>query len=51
VVVTGCNADCHFIVASCNHSVSTNDIIAWQNVELYEVLEIILGPSHQREYN
>lgn len=32
--------DCHFIVASYKHSGSTNDIIAWQHMDLYEALEI-----------
>ena len=40
VVLARCDVDCHFIVASCNHSRSTNDIIAWQYMDLYEAVEI-----------
>jgi hypothetical protein len=40
VVLAGCDAKCRFIVASCNHSGSTNDIIAWQHMDLYEAVEI-----------
>jgi hypothetical protein len=29
IVIAGCDVDCHFISASCNHGGSTNDIIAW----------------------
>jgi hypothetical protein len=40
VVLAGCDVKCRFIVASCNHSGSTNDIIAWQHMDLYEAVEI-----------
>jgi hypothetical protein len=40
VVLAGCDINCHFIVASCNHSGSTNDIIAWQHMDLFEAVEI-----------
>ena len=40
IVIAGCDVDCRFISASCNHSGSTNDIIAWQNMDLYEAVEI-----------
>jgi len=30
VVIAGCDVKCHFNVASCKHSGSTNDMIAWQ---------------------
>jgi hypothetical protein len=40
VVIAGCDVNCRFIVGSCNHSGSTNDIIAWQHMELYEAVEI-----------
>ncbi len=29
VVLTGCDVDARFVCASCNHSGSTNNIIAW----------------------
>jgi hypothetical protein len=40
VVIAGCDVNCHFVVASCKDSGSTNDIIAWQQMELFEVVEI-----------
>jgi hypothetical protein len=40
VVIAGCDSNCCFVVASCKHSDSTNDIIAWQQMELYEAVEI-----------
>jgi hypothetical protein len=40
VVLAGCDADARFICASCNHSGSTNDIIAWGDSKLYKLLEI-----------
>jgi hypothetical protein len=40
VIYAGCDVDCHFIVASCNHSGITNDIIAWQHMDLYEAVEM-----------
>jgi hypothetical protein len=40
IAIAGCDADCRFISVNCNHSGSTNDIIAWQNMDLYEAVEI-----------
>jgi hypothetical protein len=40
VIIAGCNINCRFIVASCKHSGSTNDIIAWQQMDLFEAVEI-----------
>jgi hypothetical protein len=40
VVLAGCDVKCRFIIASCNHSGSTNDIIAWQHMELFEAVEL-----------
>ena len=40
VVLAGCDVKCWFIVASCNHSRSTNDIIAWQQMDLFEAVEV-----------
>jgi hypothetical protein len=40
VVIAGCDVQCRFIVSSCKHSGSTNDIIAWQHMQLYEAVEI-----------
>jgi hypothetical protein len=36
----GYDVDCHFIVASCKHSGSNNDIIASQHMNLYDAVEI-----------
>ena len=40
VVMAGCDAKGRFIMATANHSGSTNDIIAWQNSELFKAMEI-----------
>jgi hypothetical protein len=40
VVLAGCDVDARFICASCNHSGSTNDIIAWGDSNLYKLLEV-----------
>jgi len=40
VVLAGCDVDARFICASCNHSGSTNDIIAWGDSKLYQYLEV-----------
>jgi hypothetical protein len=40
VVLAGCDIDARFICASCNHSGSTNDIIAWGDSNLYQMLEV-----------
>jgi hypothetical protein len=40
VVIAGCDSNCCFVVASCKHSGSTNDTIAWQQMELYKAIEI-----------
>ncbi len=37
---TGCDANVHLVCASCNHSGSTNDIIACQDCNLYQMLEV-----------
>jgi len=39
VVLAGCDANARFISATCDHSGSTNDIIAWQDCNLYQMLE------------
>ncbi len=38
-MIAGCNVDCCFIEATCKHSGSTNGIIAWQHMGLYEAVE------------
>ena len=40
IVLAGCDIQARFIAASCDHSGSTNDIIAWQDSKLFERLEI-----------
>jgi len=40
VVLVGCDINCRFIVASCNHRGSTKDIIAWQHMDLFAAVEI-----------
>ena len=40
IAIAGCDVDCRFISVNCNHSGSTNDIIVWQNMDLYEAVEI-----------
>jgi len=39
VVISGCDINCHFVVASCKHSGSTNEIIAWQHMDFYEAVK------------
>jgi hypothetical protein len=34
IALAGCDADTRFILATANHSGSTNDIIAWNNSKL-----------------
>lgn len=34
IVLAGCDVDARFICASCDHSDSTNDIIAWGDTKL-----------------
>jgi len=40
IVLGGVDVKGRFLCASCNHSGSTNDIIAWQDCNLYEALEV-----------
>ena len=40
IVLAGCDVKARFLSASCNHSGSTNDIIAWQDRNLYNLLEV-----------
>jgi hypothetical protein len=39
-MLAGCDIEARFIAASCTHSGSTNDIIAWQDSKIHEMLEI-----------
>lgn len=40
VTLAGCDVGCSFIVATANHSGSTNDVIAWQDTDLYQAVEV-----------
>ena len=40
IVLAGCDVNARFICASCRHSGSTNDIIAWQDSNLFQMLEL-----------
>jgi hypothetical protein len=40
VVLAGCDVKARFVSASCNHSGSTNDIIAWNDSKLFTALEV-----------
>jgi hypothetical protein len=40
IVLAGVDVNARFICASCDHSGSTNDIIAWQDSNLFQMLEI-----------
>jgi hypothetical protein len=40
IVMAGCDIQARFIAVSCRHSGSTNDIIAWQDTNIYEMLEV-----------
>lgn len=40
VVLAGCDVNAKFIAASCNHSGSSNDIIAWGDSKLFQMLEL-----------
>lgn len=40
ITLAGCDVDCRFIVATANHSGSTNDVIAWQDTDLYQAVEV-----------
>jgi hypothetical protein len=40
VVLARCDVQARFICHSCNHSRSTNDIIAWGDSKLYKMLEV-----------
>jgi hypothetical protein len=39
IVFAGCDANCRFITAMAKHSGSTNDIVAWQDTNLYQIVE------------
>jgi hypothetical protein len=39
-VLAGCDVKARFVAVSCNHSGSTNDIIAWQDSKLFHALEV-----------
>ncbi len=40
IVLAGCDVDAKFECASCTHSGSTNNIIAWGDCNLYQMLMI-----------
>lgn len=40
IVLAGCDVDAKFVCASCKHSGSTNDIIAWGDSNLFQMLMI-----------
>ncbi len=40
IVLTGCNINARFVLLSCTHSGSMNDIIAWQESNLFESIEV-----------
>ena len=40
IVLAGCDVDAKFVCASCGHSSSTNDIIAWGDSNLYQMLMV-----------
>jgi len=40
VVLAGCDIKGRFVCASCDHSGSTNDVIAWQDSMLFHMLEV-----------
>ncbi len=40
IALAGSNANARFIAVSCDHSISTNNIIAWQATRLFKMLEI-----------
>jgi hypothetical protein len=40
IVLAGCDVKACFLSASCNHSGSKNDMIAWQDCNLYNLLEV-----------
>jgi hypothetical protein len=40
IVLAGCDMNARFICASCIHSGSTNDIVAWQDTLLFQMLEV-----------
>jgi hypothetical protein len=40
IVMAGCDIQARFIAVSCTHSSSTIDIIAWQDTNIFQMLEI-----------
>lgn len=38
-MIAGCDVNCHFFIGSCNHSGSTNDIIVWHGMELFQAVK------------
>jgi len=40
IVLAGCDIKGRFVCASCDHSGSTNDVIAWQDSMLFHMLEV-----------
>ena len=40
IVMAGCDINARFICASCDHSGSTNDVIAWQDSLLFQMVEV-----------
>ena len=40
IVLAGCDVNARFVSASCTHSGSTNDIIAWQESKLFQAIEV-----------
>jgi hypothetical protein len=40
IVLAGCDVNANIIAASCNHSSSTNNIIAWGDSKLFQMLEL-----------
>lgn len=40
ILLAGCDIQARFIATSCDHIGSTNDIIAWQDTKLHELLEV-----------
>jgi hypothetical protein len=41
IVLAGCDVKAQFVCATCTHSRSTNDIIAWQDCYLFEILDLV----------
>lgn len=41
MVLAGCDVQAKFVCASCTHSWSTYDIIAWQDTKLFDSIEVL----------